>query len=197
VRRWRLPECARGGGPSAGGCGGRGSLTSTLGGGGSSILSSGGGSQVDGSGSSIQRASDGGALVRASGGVPRAPRQRHFQGQQASGAPRRVSSDGDARGSSGVTEGARCAQRWSCMTSSDSAQFGRPEWWPTSMLVSSTTSSGDYLLRFMFSFRLLCFMPTTYIIYVKNCTILYLNTEFVYQFTACTLERQFIDLCCS
>jgi hypothetical protein len=24
-----------------------------------------------------------------------------------------------------------------------------------------------------------------------------LNMEFVYQFTACTLERQFLDLCCS
>jgi hypothetical protein len=43
-------------------------------------------------------------------------------------------------------------------------------------------------------FRLLCFMPTTCIIYAKNCTILCLNTEFVYQFTACTLERQFLNL---
>ena len=43
-------------------------------------------------------------------------------------------------------------------------------------------------------FRLLCFMPTTCIIYAKNCTILCLNTEFVYQFIACTFERQFLDL---
>jgi hypothetical protein len=40
-------------------------MTSTHGGGGSSIRSSGGGSQVGGSGSSIQRVSDSGALVRA------------------------------------------------------------------------------------------------------------------------------------
>jgi hypothetical protein len=33
--------------------------------------------------------------------------------------------------------------------------------------------------------------------YAKNCTILCLNTEFVYQFTACTLERQFLNLYCS
>jgi hypothetical protein len=33
----------------------------------------------------------------------------------------------EARGSSDVTEGARCAQRRSRMTSSDPAQFGRPE----------------------------------------------------------------------
>jgi hypothetical protein len=51
------------------------------------------------------------------------------------------------------------------------------------------------ILRFdAVSFRLLCFMPTTCIIYAKNCTILCLNTEFVYRFTACTLERQFLDL---
>jgi hypothetical protein len=31
-----------------------------------------------------------------------------------------------------------------------------------------------------FSFRLLCFMPTTCIIYAKNCMILCFNTEFVY-----------------
>jgi hypothetical protein len=70
------------------------------------------------------------------------------------------------------------------------------------VLVSSTTSSGHYLIRFVFSFRLLCFMSTACIIYAKNCTILCLNTEFVYQFTAgiffaCTLEMQFLDLCCS
>jgi hypothetical protein len=51
-------------------------------------------------------------------------------------------------------------------------------------------------------FRLLCFMPTTCIIYAKIFTILCLNTEFVYQFTACmffacTFKRQFLDLWCS
>jgi hypothetical protein len=50
-------------------------------------------------------------------------------------------------------------------------------------------------------FRFLCFMPTTCTIYAKKCPILYLNTEFVYQFTACiyfacTLKKQFLDLCC-
>jgi hypothetical protein len=88
-----VAESVRGGGLPA--CG-RGSLTSTRGGGGSSIRSSGGGSQVCGGGSSIQRASDSGTLVRASGGVPGA--RRHFQGRRASGAPRRASSDGDAWG---------------------------------------------------------------------------------------------------
>jgi hypothetical protein len=43
-------------------------------------------------------------------------------------------------------------------------------------------------------FSIIVFMPTTCIIYAKNYTILCLNTEFVYQFTACTLERQFLDL---
>jgi hypothetical protein len=96
MRRWRLPESARGNGPPAGGCGGSGFLTSSHGGGGYSIRSSGSGSQVGGS--SIYKATEGGALVRTSGGVSRAPRRRHFQGQRASGAPRRASSDGDARG---------------------------------------------------------------------------------------------------
>jgi hypothetical protein len=66
-------------------------MTSTRGGGGSSIRSIGGGSP-------IQRASDNRALVRASGGVPEAPKRRHFQGRRASGARRRASSDGDAWG---------------------------------------------------------------------------------------------------
>jgi hypothetical protein len=66
-------------------------MTSTRGGGGSLIRSSGGGSP-------IQRASDSGALVRASGGVPKAPRRRHFQGQRASDAHRCVSSDDNTWG---------------------------------------------------------------------------------------------------
>jgi hypothetical protein len=51
------------------------------------------------------------------------------------------------------TKGARCAQRWSRVTSSDPAQFGWPKWWPPSILVSSTMSSSDYLLRFVLSFN--------------------------------------------
>jgi hypothetical protein len=73
-RRWRPPiQRASGGGSQAGG---RNSITSTRGGGGSSIRSE--------------------ALVQASGGVPEAPRRRHFQGRRASDARRRASSDGDA-----------------------------------------------------------------------------------------------------
>jgi hypothetical protein len=105
----------------AGGCGGRDSLTSMRGGGGSSIQSSGGGSQVGGGGSPIKRASDGGALVRASGG---SPIQRASDGRalvRASGGTSKVdeqvapldvrvaTATHEARGSSGVTEGARCA----------------------------------------------------------------------------------------
>jgi hypothetical protein len=84
-RATTVPLCG-GGGSQAGG---RNSIISTRGGGGSSIRSSGGGSP-------IQRASDSGALVRASGGVPEAPRRRHFQGRRASDACRRASSDIDA-----------------------------------------------------------------------------------------------------
>jgi hypothetical protein len=47
-------------------------------------------------------------------------------GEQAAPLDVRVATH-EARGSSGVTEGARCAQRRSHMTSSDPAQFGRPE----------------------------------------------------------------------
>jgi hypothetical protein len=88
VRQRRLPESVHDGGPPAGG---HGSLTSTCGGGDSSIRSS-------GVGSPVQRASDSGALVRASGVVPRVARRRQFQGRRASGVPGRVSSDGDAWG---------------------------------------------------------------------------------------------------
>jgi hypothetical protein len=46
-------------------------------------------------------------------------------------------------------------------------------------------------------FSIIVFYAYHIIIYAKNCTILCLNTELLYQFTACTLERQFLDLCCS
>jgi hypothetical protein len=109
----------RGGGASASGCGGRGSPTSTCsgsptstcGGSDSSIQSRGGGSQVGGGGSPIQRASDGSALVRASGGVPGAPRRRHFQGRRASDAPRCASSDGNTRGARFERRYGRCEVR--------------------------------------------------------------------------------------
>jgi hypothetical protein len=84
-RATAVPLCG-GGGSQAGG---RNSITSTRGGGSSSIRNSGGGSP-------IQRASDSGTLVRASGGVPEAPRRRHFQGRRASDTCRCASNDGDA-----------------------------------------------------------------------------------------------------
>jgi hypothetical protein len=70
--------------------------------------------------------------------------------------------------------------------SSSERRHGRPEM-RAAMIARDTSDPAQ------FSFRLLCFMPTTCIIYAKNCTILCLNMEFVYQFTACTLERQFLD----
>jgi hypothetical protein len=89
VRRRRLPESARGGGPPTGGYGGHGSLTSMRGGGGLSIRGSGGGPR--------SMAAD----PRSRGEQRRGPcagKRWHFQGWRASGAPRRASSDGNARG---------------------------------------------------------------------------------------------------
>jgi hypothetical protein len=62
-------------------------------------------------GSPIQRASDSSALVRASGGIPGAPRRRHFQGRRASGTPRCTSSDGDTRGARFERRHGRCEVR--------------------------------------------------------------------------------------
>jgi hypothetical protein len=92
--------------------------------------------------------------MQENSGVPGAQRRRHSQGGWASGAPdaRVATAPHETRGSSGITEGVRCAERRSLMTSSDPAQFGWPEWRPPSMLVSSTTSSSDYHLWFMLSF---------------------------------------------
>jgi hypothetical protein len=55
----------------------------------------------------------------------------------------------------------------------------------------ATTSFDSF---FLFDY---CVLRPTCIIYARHCTILCLNTEFVYQFTAClffacTLERQFL-----
>jgi hypothetical protein len=63
----------------------------------------------------------------------------------------------EAQGSSGITEGARCARRWSRVTSSDPARFGRLEWRHTYVLVSSTTSSDRCLLQFVFFFLIIVF----------------------------------------
>jgi hypothetical protein len=142
-------------------------MTSTRGGGGSSIRSSGGGSQVGGGGSPIQRASDSVALVRASGGVLEVPRRQHFQGRRAS----------DVRVAT-TTHEARC---------SSERRHGRPE-------MRAAMIARDIFRSDVVFFSIIVFMPTTCIIYAKNYTILCLNTEFVYQFTACTLERQFLDL---
>jgi hypothetical protein len=118
-----LPECARDDKPPADGCGGRGSPTWMRGGGGSTIQSSGGGSQVGGRDSLIQMASDGGAPVQAAaaslgprgGDTPKAGEQVALPDVRVATVPH------EARGSSGVTEGARCTQRRSRMTSSDPA----------------------------------------------------------------------------
>jgi hypothetical protein len=91
-------------------------------------------------------------------------------GEQVTPVDVRATATHESRCSSERRHGRREMRADRCVTSSDPAQF---------------------------SFRLLCFMPTTCIIYAKNCTILCLNTEFVYQFIACTFERQFLDLCCS
>jgi hypothetical protein len=200
-RRW-LSESVRGSGLPADGCG---SLTSTLGGDGSSIRSSGGGSQVCDGGSPIQRASDSGTLVRASGGIPGAPRRRHFQGRRASGAPRRASSDGDAwgtrfeRAASWKTRGAHNDDRaWhppirrSLGGPSDNLHLclchrRRP---------SATTSSDSC---FLFDYCVLC-LP--YVLFTLKDVRFYAWTRSSYisllhtYFFTCILERQFLDLCC-
>jgi hypothetical protein len=163
VRRRRLPQSVRGSGPPTGG---RNSMTSTRV---AEVPRSG---VVAAAPRSRGRATSG-PLCGQAAASPRPRGGGTFKaGEQATPVDVRVATTThEGRCSSErVTEDARCAQRWSRVTSSDPAQF---------------------------SFRLLCFMPTTCIIYAKNCTILCLNTEFVYQFTACTLERQFLNLWCS
>jgi hypothetical protein len=92
-----------------------------------------------------------------------AGKRRHPRGpkageQAASPDVRVVTAPQEARGSSGVTEGTRCAQLRSRVTSSDPAHLWRPEWWPPSVLMSSMTSSSDYLLWFIlyFDYCVLC-----------------------------------------
>jgi hypothetical protein len=138
------PGTCDGGGPPTDGCGG----------GGSSIRSSGGGSQVGGRGSPIQRASDGGAPVRASGGVPGAPRWRHSQSERASGAPRRASSDGIARGTRFEWRHGRCEVRAATIT--------RDILWSGAVRVVRLTTSicvcvvDDVLRRLPHPIRVLC-----------------------------------------
>jgi hypothetical protein len=137
--------------------------------------------------------------MRARGSVPGAPRRRHSQGRRASGALRCASSDGAARGvrikRRHRRRGVRAETIVRDILRSDVVQEGRVKTSICSCVVD------DVLRRLpppiCVVFRLLCFMPITCTIYTKNYTILCLSTEFVYKFTACTLERQFLDLCCS
>jgi hypothetical protein len=137
----------------------------------------------------------------ASGGVPGTPRRRHFQGRRASSAPRCVSSDGDTRGVRFERRHGRCEVRAATIAHdilrSSAVRAARMTTYICAYVVDDVLRRLP--LRFVFSFRLLCFMHTTCIIYTKNCTILCLNTKFVYQFAACiffacTLERQYLDL---
>jgi hypothetical protein len=136
------------------GCDGGGSPTRTSGGGGSSIRSSGDGSQIDGAVAAAPRSRgratkglwcgqaaatpgprggrEAAALPRQAGKrrrTPRLERRRLTLTHERRWHPRCASSDGVARGagSSGITEGARCARRRSRVTSSNPAQFGRLE----------------------------------------------------------------------
>jgi hypothetical protein len=133
--------------------------------------------------------------MRASDDVPRAPRRRHSQGGRVSGAPRHASSDGVARGTRFERRHIR-REVHATTIARDILRSGvvRAVRLTTSICVCVV----DVLRRLpppiRAFFRLLCFMPTTCTIYTKNFTILCLNTEFVYQFTACicfacTLEK--------
>jgi hypothetical protein len=142
------------------------------------------------------------APVRASGGVPGAPRRRHSEGGWASGAPRRASSDGAAGGARFERRHGRREVHISTIVRgilrSGIVRAARVTTSICACVVDDVLRQLPPPIRVVF--RLLCFMPITCTIYAKNCTILCLNMEFVYQFTAyiffaCTLERQFVDLC--
>jgi hypothetical protein len=201
VRRWRLPESACGGGPSVDGCGCPGSPTQTHGGGSSSILNSGDGSQV-GSAVAVAPRSRGRATMGSLCG--QAAASSGPQGGRASGVPRRASSDGAAGGTRFKRRHGRHEVRTTTIAS-DILRSG------ASLAARVMTSICSYVVDDVLQrlpplihivFRLLCFMPTTCTFITKKCTILCLKTEFVYQFTACiffacTLERQFLNLCYS
>jgi hypothetical protein len=133
---------------------------------------------------------------------PGPPRRRHFQGRRANDVPRCASSDGDTRGVRFERRHGRCEVRAATIAHdilrSGAVRAARMTTYICAYVVD------DVLRRLppsIFNFLLLCFIPTTCIIYAKNCTILFLNTKFVYQFDACvffacTLKRQFLNLCC-
>jgi hypothetical protein len=58
----------------------------------------------------------------------------------------------------------------------------------------ATMITCDILRSGAIFFSIIVFYAYHMYYYAKNCTILCLNTEFVYQFTACTLERQLLNL---
>jgi hypothetical protein len=106
--------------------------------------------------------------VRASGGVPGAPRRRHSQGRRASGALRRASSDGAARGVRIKRRHRRRRVRAETIARdilrSDVVQEGR-------VTTSICSCVVDDVLRRLpppicVVFRLLCFMPITCTIYL-------------------------------
>jgi hypothetical protein len=142
--------------------------------------------------------------MRTSDDNPGAPRRRHSQSGRASSAPRRASSDCAARGARFESRHRRHKVRAATITRdilrSSAVRAARVTTSICACVVNDVLRRLPPLIRVVF--RLLCFMPTTYTIYAKNCMILCLNTMFVYQFTSCmffvfTLERQFLDLCCS
>jgi hypothetical protein len=186
------------------GCGGHGSPTSTCGGGGSQAgggprsrgrattvpLCGGGGSQAGGRNSITSTRS---AEVPRSGVVAAVPRSRGraIEGPlcgQAAASPKPRGGGTSKVGEQATPVDVRATATHEARCSGE-RRHGRREM-RAAMIARDILQSGAVF------FRLLCFMPTTCIIYAINCTILCLNTEFVYQFTACTLERQFLD-CCS
>jgi hypothetical protein len=142
--------------------------------------------------------------VRASGGVPGAPRRRHFRGRRASGAPRCASNDGDTRGVRFERRHGRCEVR-AATIAHDILRSGAVRAAPMmtyiyAYVVNNVLRRLPPSIRVFFS--IIVFYAYHMYIYAKICTILCLNTKFVYQFAACiffacTLERQFLDLCYS
>jgi hypothetical protein len=134
------------------------------------------------------------AAPRSKGQAAASPRSRGGStskaGEQATASPRSRGGGTSKAGEQATPVDVRVATATHEARSSNERRHGRPK-------MRTAMIARDILRSAQFSFRLLCFMPTTCIIYAKNSTILCLNTEFVYQFTACTLERQFLDLCCS
>jgi hypothetical protein len=139
-----------------------------------------------GGGSPIQRTSDGGPLCGLAATTPRPQ-----GGREAASFPRRASKRRPPSASSdGSTRSARVKRRHGrrevsaaaiapCVTSSDPAQFERPEWWPPSVLVSSTMSSSDYLLWFMLSFDY-CVLCVPHALFTLKTVRFYTSTRSSY-----------------